>query len=397
MKPGPGTRRAGTAIALILFIAVPLVALIGIYTQRFIDARSFPLTTAPFGEQIEEVAEEVADNRPAALRALDDALFAAGSSLNSRLGIAVVDVDSGTSADFNGDELMPQQSVSKLWVALAALDLADRGTLDLAETATVRASDLTLFHQPIRKRVLANGSATESYAQFMHLAMVGSDNTANDMLLKRVGGAEVVRSILAQKGLDTIRFGPGERVMQAQIAALEWDQRYSLGKTFFEVRKTVPHATRRSAFNAYVDDPVDGASALSLARALARLAKGELLSAPSTERLIGLMRDAKSGPNRLKGGIPEGWAIAHKTGTGQVLDIVPPGVIGEQAGYNDIGILTAPDGRRYAVAVMIGRTKRPVPERMDMMHTVVAAVVRYHSAVSLETGSDRNRESGGAT
>ena len=386
MKPGPGMRRAGIVIALILFIAVPLVALIGVYTQRFIDARSFPLVTAPLGEQIEEVAEEVVDNRPAALRALDDALFAAGSRLDSHLGIAVVEVDSGVSADFNGDEVMPQQSVSKLWVALAALDLADRGTLDLAETDTVRLSDLTLFHQPIRKRVLANGSATESYARFMRLAMVDSDNTANDMLLKRVGGPEVVRSILAQKGLDTIRFGPGERPMQAHIAALEWDQRYSLGKTFFEVRKTVPHAERRTAFDAYVEDPVDGASALSLARALARLAKGELLSAVSTERLIDLMRDAKSGPNRLKGGIPEGWAIAHKTGTGQVLDIVPPGVIGEQAGYNDIGLLTAPNGRRYAVAVMIGRTTRPVPERMDMMHEVVAAVVRYHSATSQEPG-----------
>ncbi|MEP2550658.1 MAG: serine hydrolase, partial [Marinomonas sp.] len=76
----------------------------------------------------------------------------------------------------------------------------------------------------------------------------------------------------------------------------------------------------------------------------------------------------------------EGWQIAHKTGTGQVLDIVPPGVMGEQTGYNDVGILTAPNGARYVVAVMIGNTKAPVPQRMDMMHAVVAAIAEYHGS-----------------
>ena len=90
----------------------------------------------------------------------------------------------------------------------------------------------------------------------------------------------------------------------------------------------------------------------------------------------------KSGPNRLKGGLPEGWSIGHKTGTGQVLDIVPPGAPADQAGYNDVGILTAPDGSIYTVAVMIGRTQVPVPARMEMMHGVVRAVAGYHEMVN---------------
>ena len=202
------------------------------------------------------------------------------------------------------------------------------------------------------------------------------------MVLERVAGPELVRLTLEAKELDGIRFGPGERDMQSAIAAMEWEQSFSRGKTFFERRKLVPHDKRKEAFDAYVTDPVDGAKPAALARALGRLARGELLSPQSTDKLLGLMRDAKSGPNRLKGGLPEGWQIAHKTGTGQVLDIVPPGEPGEQAGYNDIGILTASDGSRYAVVVMIGRTKRPVPERMDMMHALVAAVADYHAALS---------------
>lgn len=346
------------------------------------------LLGAPAPKPIEKAVAQIVDpkpepdqdNRPDNVQRLESDLARIGASLQSHLGIAVVDIETGQAADYNGDQVMPQQSVSKLWVALTALDLADSGALDLAERGTVRRENLTLFHQPIRKKVLAQGSFTTTYADFMSRALVGSDNTANDMLLNRIGGPDAVRRLLEAKGIDGISFGPGERIMQSQLAGLEWDQSFSLGKTFFEVRKGVAHDQRRMIFDDYVNDPIDGARPLAMARALARLAKGELISPRSTQVLMGLMRDAKSGPNRLKGGLPQGWQIAHKTGTGQVLDIVPPGVIGEQTGYNDVGVLTAPDGSRYAVAVMIGNTKKPVPERMDMMHAVVRAVADYHLA-----------------
>ncbi len=335
-----------------------------------------------FAERVEEVAEEIIEERPAEERWLDDRFYGIGSTFDGYLGIAMVDVQTGALVHFNGGETMPQQSVSKLWVALSAFDQADKGTLDLAERDTVTFSDLTVFHQPIRKIVKARGSFTTDYRDYIRRALTESDNTANDMVLKRVGGPDAVRSVLAEKGLGDIRFGPGERAMQAAIAGLEWDQRYAVGKTFFEVRKTVPHGIRRTNFDGYVSDPVDGARANAIATALARLARGELLSAGSTKALLTLLDEVKSGPNRLKGGLPPGWSLGHKTGTGQVLDIVPPGVIGEQAGYNDIGILTAPDGKRYAVAVMIGRTARPVPERMDLMHKVVGAIAGYHQRVN---------------
>lgn len=321
-------------------------------------------------------------SRPAEVLALEDRLTAIGLGFDGYPGIAVVDLENGELAALNGDQWFPQQSVSKLWVAIAALDRAEQGELDLGETATVRFEDLTLFYQPVRKLVLANGSFSASYEEFIRRALTESDNTANDMVLRRVGGPDAVRDMLADKELSGIRFGPGERAMQSTIAALEWRQSYALEENFFKARKLVPVAARREAFDAYVTDPVDGAQPAAVARALARLAQGELLGPEASARMLGWLGEVKSGPNRLKGGLPAGWGIAHKTGTGQVLDTVPPGVIGEQAGYNDVGILTAPDGRRYAVAVMIGRTRRPVPERMDLMHAVVDAVADYHYAVT---------------
>ena len=83
------------------------------------------------------------------------------------------------------------------------------------------------------------------------------------------------------------------------------------------------------------------------------------------------MSHTKTGANRLKGGLQPGWVLNHKTGTGQELD-------GYQAGYNDIGILTAPDGRSYSVAVMIKLTRVPLPTRLAMMNNVVRAVIAQH-------------------
>ena len=80
------------------------------------------------------------------------------------------------------------------------------------------------------------------------------------------------------------------------------------------------------------------------------------------------MGNTKTGANRLKGGLKPGWTLSHKTGTGQILG-------GRPAGYNDIGILTAPDGRSYAVAVMIKKTSCPLPTRMTLMNNVVRAVI----------------------
>ena len=82
----------------------------------------------------------------------------------------------------------------------------------------------------------------------------------------------------------------------------------------------------------------------------------------------------QAGPQRLKAGAPEDWTVRHKTGTGQFYD-------GEQSGYNDIGLITSPAGRTYAIAVMIARTREPTPVRMEMMQEVVRAVVRYDEAL----------------
>src|SRR5688572_26899165 len=311
-------------------------ALVG---SSLVGASAVPAATAPAAAQpVRTMPARAAPQAPAYLRDRIDAL---GKAFDGRVGIAVKSVDEGWSTDWRGNELFPQQSVSKMWVAITALDAADKGRVRMDAPVTLGRSDLTLFHQPIAQRILGGGYTTTLNA-LMWEAITKSDNTANDKLMRSVGGPDAVRSMIRTKGLGAIRFYDGERALQSRIAGLIWTQSYSIGRAFYQARDALPKSIRKAAFDRYVADPYDGASPAAMASALARLKRGELLSPESTRRLLKVMGQTKTGANRLKGGLKPGWSLSHKTGTGQVLG-------SQQAGYNDVGILTAPDGRSYAV------------------------------------------------
>ena len=151
--------------------------------------------------------------------------------------------------------------------------------------------------------------------------------------------------MIERKGLGAIRFYEGERALQSKIAGLIWSQSYSIGDAFYKARSALPMALRKASFDRYIADPYDGASPHAVATALARLKRGELLSPASTGRLLSTMGQTRTGKARVRAALAPGWHWNHKTGTGQVLQ-------GRIGGINDIGLLTAPDGTVYAMALM---------------------------------------------
>ena len=83
------------------------------------------------------------------------------------------------------------------------------------------------------------------------------------------------------------------------------------------------------------------------------------------------MEGSRTGRARLKGAMPPGWRLAHKTGTGQDL-------AGGTAGFNDVGLITAPGGTPYAVPVLSGRTAKPVRDRQGLIQAVATTLVANH-------------------
>ncbi|WP_379480224.1 serine hydrolase [Novosphingobium aquiterrae] len=298
-------------------------------------------------------------------------LSAIAAGFDGKVGIAISQAGCGWIVGERTGEYFPQQSVSKLWVALSVLDAVDRGQLALAQPMTLRAEDQVVFNQPLRWKVLELGGLTLPVQTLMQDALSLSDNMANDKLLWQVGGPRRVRAVLAERKLGGIRFGPGERLLQSQIAGVTWTPDLATGYNFERARDRLPLDQRAALLARYVADPLDGATPAAIAQAMARLGRGELLSAQSTAVLLDIMAHSKSGPLRLKGGLAPGWKAYHKTGTGQELR-------GVQTGFNDVAMIEAPDGTQYGVAVMIGETRLPNPARLGMMQAVTRALIASH-------------------
>jgi beta-lactamase class A len=310
------------------------------------------------------VVEKVIPQAPQELQAHLDRLVEA---YGEEVGVAVTEVEAGWTAGVDLERPYPQQSVSKLWVAITVLKAVDAGLITVDDWVTMTEADRSVFFQPLASRIGRKGYPIQVRG-LLRRAIIESDNSANDKLMQIAGGPDGVRDSLTEMGLTEVKVGAYERDLQAQTAGMVWRPEYGVDWNFQHARERLPMAVRKAAMDAYLADPLDGTSPAAITRTLADLQNGKLLSATSTDLLIGMMTEARTGPRRLKGGLPRGWKIAHKTGTGQDFQ-------GFSAGINDVGLLTAPDGRVYAVAVMMRKARKGVTARLAFMQSISRAVV----------------------
>src|SRR3954470_7633888 len=195
-------RRFGLALVLLAGAQVSASAAVQNAVPRAIPSRAAPIAVRPAAP---------------APRYIQDRVQELGRAFDGRVGIAVRSIDDNWSTGWKADELYPQQSVSKLWVSITAMDAVDKGRVSLDDKVTLTKSDLTLFHQPIRSLIL-DGGYTTTLSDLMFKAITTSDNTANDKLMRVVGGPTAVRDVIARKHLGSIRFYNGERALQSRIA-----------------------------------------------------------------------------------------------------------------------------------------------------------------------------------
>jgi beta-lactamase class A len=304
---------------------------------------------------------------PAELQAALDKL---AERYREPVGIAVTDVDARWTAQVAGDEVFPQQSVSKLWVALSVLHAIDRGGMSLEQKVVLTSDDRSVFYQPVTAHIRGSGGYETTVSDLLRRALTESDNAANDKLIRELGGGGAVSRTLTEKGLDGLGVGETERDLQTRAAGLTWKPEYGVTWIWKAAREQLPEPVRDQALAEYLAHPPDGAKPAAITQTLAALKRGELLSPASTQVMLELMGECRTGGSRLRAGLPRGWSIAHKTGTG-------PDWKGASIGINDVGLITAPDGHSYAVAVMLRETRKPVPARQALMQAVARTVAGW--------------------
>jgi beta-lactamase class A len=289
-------------------------------------------------------------------------------NFDGRVGVCM---DDGiTSACVRASEPFPMQSVMKLPLAIAVLDAVDHDNIHLDDPVLVRKEDLSVYVQPIARLVGPDGFKT-TIDDLLRRAIVDSDNAAADILMAKLGGPSAVQIVLNRKGISSVRVDRDEKHLQSEINGLEWRPEYVDPPTFDRAVAAVPADKRNAAFQAYLRDHRDTATPVMMTFMLDFIGRGRILSPESCRRLIDILKQTTTMPDRLKAGAPEGWTIGHKTGTSGDWN-------GVNAATNDVGILFGPQGERVTVVVFIAESRAPEKDRAALMASIARlAATKY--------------------
>lgn len=297
---------------------------------------------------------------------LDKGIAAIEAQAEGRLGVALLDLGDRKQWSHRGTETFPLQSVFKLPLAVAVLQQVEAGRFRLDQPITVTRKDLSLFHSPLAKTF--KGERNDyPLGELVKLAAGQSDNTAADLLMREIGGPQVVTKMLRDGGITGISIDRYERQLQPEIYRLigfGWDEAVDEPRFRAELKAMKPRL-RIGALQAALTDKRDAATPEASALFLEAFATGNWLRDPAHTALIEkIVSETKIGADRIKAGLPAGSRLAHRTGLGMTTD-------GINHATNDIGIATLPDGRRFAIAIYLAGSRADANER-DAAHAAVA-------------------------
>jgi beta-lactamase class A len=250
---------------------------------------------------------------------------------NGPVGAAFALLGTSEFSALEGNRHFPMQSVYKLPIAMLVLRQVDADKLNLDRRVAVTPADFVSDREFSIKRQYPKG-AELSVRELLRFMISESDGTACDVLLKLIGGPEKATRDLRELGVENIVIARYEREMAAnpRVSYENW-------------------ATPEAAIEL-----------------LKLLHGGNVISEASRGLLLDLMINSRPGPNRIKGLLPSGTVVAHKTGTSATIN-------GVTSATNDIGIITLPDGGQLAIAVFVSDTKADEKTREEVIAKIAEA------------------------
>lgn len=233
------------------------------------------------------------------------------------IGFSVLNLQNGQTFNINGKKHFPMQSVYKFHLALAILNQVDQGKYSLEQKVLVKKSDLSPdTWSPLREKY-PNGNVAIPLSELLTYTIGLSDNNGCDILFNLIGGTDQVNTYIHKLGIKDV-----------SIAATEDEM----------------HHNEQAQYTNWTT-PVAACQLLNL------FYSKNILSQKSREFLWKVMTETKSGLNKIKGQLPAETLVTHKTGYSGVNEK------GITAATNDIGIVTLPNGKHFAVAAFVAMTK----------------------------------------
>lgn len=232
---------------------------------------------------------------------------------NGITGVSIMGIEDRDTLSYNGNAPLVMLSVIKFPIALTVLHWVDSGKLTLDMLVRLKKRDLPKnTYSPLRDKY-PKANVDVSIGYLLSLMVSQSDNNACDILLGILGGTQTVQDYMLRQSIRGISI----RASEAEMAS-GWEVQY-----------------------------INWCKPLEMTKLLDLFYKGAVLSKTSTAFLYKIMTETTTGPNRLKGVLPAGTAVAHKTGTS------PTNAEGLTPATNDVGIITLPNGKHLAISIFV--------------------------------------------
>ena len=250
---------------------------------------------------------------------------------NATIGISIKNIETKDTLSINGTLNAPLMSIFKFHIALASLNLVDKGKLSLKQKIFIKKEEL---HEntwsPIRDEY-PNGNMYLTLDQLLRYTVSHSDNNGCDILLKLIGGTETVQLFINKQGIKDFTIKLNEREMQT------WES--------FYINSTTPLATTEILEIFY---------------------KGQVLKKKTTKYLYQIMVDCSRGITWMKAGLPEGTELAHRTG------ISDRNENNLRAAMNDVGIFKIPNGNHIILSVYL----KNITEEREVTEKTIADIAK---------------------
>lgn len=262
---------------------------------------------------------------------ITERLQAIRARIGGRLGVYAFDTERGKRIGFDDTSRYAMASTFKLMLAAAVLQAVEKGTLTLEQRVTISARDM-LAHAPVTTKYVAAGSIT--IRELCAAAVEESDNPAANLLLAQIGGPAGLTHFIRSLGDNVTRLDRTELALNSNLPG----------------------------------DPRDTTSPRAMVGSMEKvlLAK-HTLSDASRDLLIGWLINSPRGLQRIRAGLPQGWRVGDKAGTG------------ENGAINDLAIAWPPRRGPILIAVYMSESKLPT-EQLVVVHAEIGAALGQYFA-----------------
>jgi beta-lactamase class A len=278
-------------------------------------------------------------NITAAQTPLHETIKQLSAPAKATVGVAVLGLEDRHALSINGDTHKVMQSVMKFPIAITVLHQIDLGKLKLDQSIPITKADLPPTYSPLRDKY-PEGGVSVTISELLSYMVPLSDNNACDILLRTLGGTVIVRNYLHRLGVKDIAVNASESEMAA-----DWQVQY-----------------------------MDWCTPNAMVNLLDKFYHGKTLSKNGTAFLMKLLEATTTGPKQIKGLLPAGTIVAHKTGRSAT------NAAGLSPATNDIGIITLPNHKHLAVAIFVCNATADLPVREEVIAKIAKAI--YDDSVS---------------